>query len=1768
MFPGATSVGQSSNVVSVVLIASTSGAIASTQAVTQGTVVTDFAILPGGTCTTGLYLLAGQKCTVNVAFQPTAPGLRTGSVELLGSGGSLLGSSLLAGYATGPLAELLFGMINTVAGDGNWIYQGDGMAATTASLFLPMGVVADSAGNLFISDSNNNRIRRVDAKSGLISTVAGNGVPGFSGDSGPATQATINLPAGITIDGAGNVFFADSGNDVIRRIDALSGLITTVAGLGGRAGFAGDGHAAVAATLASPESVIFDASGNMFIADTGNNAIREVDATNATIRTVAGTGTAGYNGDGILATTAQLNQPWGLAMSPAGLLFFADMDNNRVRSIAADGLISTYAGNGIRGYTETDQGAPNAELNAPAAIAFDPSGVMYIADSGNNRIRYVDVTSSIGTAYGNGAEQLAGDGEQAPFSQFYGPYAIFDDSQGNLFIADMFHNRIREITGESLELQFDPLKVGSVSSAQTYALDNHGNADLIITAMSFTNAVIVPEPPNPNCTVGAVMTPAHNCLVAIEFAPTVVGNPASGAITISSNASNGPSVYILSGDVLSVEPTSIVISSTENPSILADTVTFIGTVTSASNSLTGTVTFLNGSNILCNSNLSSSGTASCITGGLALGQHSITAVYSGDPSDAAATSSVLIQIVKQAPALALSATPNPATVTGSVNISLIGVTGSGYPTGPVTFYDGTTTIGTTTFGGVGSASISTSMLTVGSHNLTAQYGGDATTAPGTSNTVAELITQAATVTTLAVSSGNPTVGTRILLSATVISVGGPSPTGTVTFTDGGAVLGNAQVDNSGNAAMSVASLAPGAHLIVAAYGGDSNDAASSSAAIHETIQQITTTTSLTADKNPANAGAAVHLNATVSSASIYGVLDGQITFSDGLVTLGTTSVDSSGHATLVDATLSVGQHPIVANYSGDTNYAASSSASLSLKVQLTATTVTVAPSASTTQSGMPVSFSISVTSQTAVPTGQVTVTEGSVLIGQAVLSSTGIAVLTTTTLSVGTHLLTASYGGDANYATANSSSWQQVVVLGTSTLTLTGPASPVNAGLTFNVTASLVTNGVSPTGQLTLWDGSRLLGQQALSSSAVTTFNVYGLAVGTHSLTASYGGDSNNAPAVSPAVNVTIQQGQSTTVVTTSLNPQIFRQPVTFTATISSVSPSLGGSVTFFDGASTIGTVPVGYNASAALTTASLALGQHVITAVYSGDTNHVGSTSAALQQQILQAVTASLLSSTNPSIAGNSVKFTVTIAGSSQTSPTGLIQFADSGIALGSVPLDTTGSAALTTSVLPVGLHTISASYAGDANYSAAAATVLQTVQSATTQISETVSANPAIYGTPVTVSATISSNGGGATGAVLFSDGSAPLGIAPLDPAGAASISSSTLAPGIHSMIASYTGDGKTNPSVSSPVLLVVKELTSVSLQSSTNPAQTLTPITLIATVSNSGIGSPTGSVIFTDGSATLGNAVLNASGEATLSLPALAAGSHSLAAAYVGDSTNFGSTSAVVSQVVQLRPTSTTLTATPNTPSNPLEVTLIAVVHSVGVPSATGIVTFTTGGATIGTGVLDATGVATLDVVLSATGESIVATYAGDASYSTSSSPPTSITGGTATQFMLVVDPSSVTVQSNQHTAVAVLLKSLAGFSDTVDLGCVGLPYAATCTFDKTQSVLAANSTVSMHLVIDTGNPLGGGSSADLRSRPSQTMLCLLPFGALICLCFRRKRTIVALGLSTVLTLGSLSLSGCAGLQVNGTPAGVYNFKVVAAGQGTGVTETQNMTLTVTQ
>lgn len=1505
IFATATPLGSSAGTQSVSVAIQQSGSVGSILVLTQGVSNLDFQAAGGGTCAVGVAYPVGQSCTVSVNFKPVAPGQRLGAVVLVDGSGKTLGMQSISGLALGAIGTFVPGTITTVAGDKFWIYSGDGGLATSSSIFLPFGVVIDPSNNFYLADSANARIRKVSHATGAISTVAGNGVVGLGGDGGPATSANLSNPLSVALDGAGNLYVSDSGNNAVRRIDRMTGAISTVAGTLGVSGASGDGGLATAAHLNTPGGISFDAAGSLYIADTGNNSIRVVSAATGIITTIAGsaTGQAGFAGDGGAATAALLNGPWSVTVSPQHQIYIADQNNNRIRIIGADGVIGTAFGTGVPGTLGDGGLASAAQLNSPANVAIDVAGNIYIADSGNNRVRKVNAqTGILTTAAGVAEETQTNDDGPATSAGLYGPYTLALDSAGDLFIADVFHNRIREVAANGATLEFNPIRVNKTSQPELQTLENDGNAAMTVTSVgALANAAL--DAPTSTCVPGFQLTMLSTCMIGASFAPTSTGTPIVGTMQLLDDAANSPGTLNLVGDALLVDPTAVSLASSKNPSTQGDTVTFAVVVTT-----TGTVT----------------------------------------------------------------------------------------------------------------------------------------------------------------------------------------PTGTVTLLDGASALGTQTLDGSGRASFAVSTLTGGTHSMTAAYGGDNNNPPESSDVLTQVVQYIVapTSTVLSSSANPVDGGSVLKLTATVtatSSGSGNGVVAGAVTF--------------------LDSGLSLGSAPVV----------------------------------------------------------------------------NGTATLPVVSLAVGTHSIVATYGGSPAYSTSSSTALAQQVRLATTKTILGASANPSVGASPITLTATLTTSGGIPTGLVSFFDGTKLLGTALLSAQAMATLTLgpTALTVGTHSLTAVYAGDGLDAASSSAAVTETVSIAFTTTLLSASANPASHGSAVAFTAQVTAASGSPNGAVQFFDGTNSLGNGTLNATGTTTLSISTLTLGSHTITATYVGDGFNLPSTSAALAEKIEQGTTTSLTASAATLSAGAPLKLTAVVTGTASQPLTGTVRFLDGATVLSSVPIDPTGTATFSVATLAVGSHTLTAVYSGDqANLTSTSQPLLETITTATTTTVLGTSANPAYAGAALTLTASVTSSGGVPTGTVTFLDGTVTLGSIPLAGSGSAaakaSLTLTSLPAGIHSLTSSYAGDSRDGASLSPMVPEEVLQKTTLTLTSSANPSLLADNVTITAAVVGLSATSPaTGMVTLLDGASAVATQGLSATGIATFTLTAPALGLHTLTATFSGDTMNSPAASPLLLQTVTLRPSTNTFTPSATNLNAGQTVTLTSAVVGNGPLKPTGVVTFVSGVSVVGTATLNANGVATLVLTpQAAVTWKIVAQYPGDGLYAASNAPPTTVTVGPTNQFTVAATPAAITLASGAHTTLTISIISAATFADTLAMGCAGLPVDATCTFSNSQMQVQSGTTQTLSVLIDTGSPLGAGTSASLpKAFTPGELACIFPFGVLAGLLLRRTRrtsrrhaglfvVLLALGCATLLT-------GCANsLNVHATPAGSYTFRIIATGNSTGATQSGLVTMTVGQ
>jgi uncharacterized repeat protein (TIGR01451 family) len=1015
---------------------------------------------------------------------------------------------------------------------------------------------------------------------------------------------------------------------------------------------------------------------------------------------------------------------------------------------------------------------------------------------------------------------------------------------------------------------------------------------------------------------------------------------------------------------------------------------------------TGTMSFRDGTTVICSAVPIASGSATCAASGLAVGPHAVTARYDGSAGYAPSTSFGVTLLVGQAAITTALATSLPVAtygtaVTFTATVSAV-APGAGTPDGTVTFSDGAAVLGSATLSG-GVASLTTSALHAGVHAITAAYGGSVDYAASGSSAVTEAITAAATQTAV-VSGPSPSVtGQPVTWTATVTHAGG-TPAGTVTFLSDGAALGTGALDGGGVARFTSAALAVGTHALTARYEGALDWDASTSAPATQVVDRAPVSAALAASPQPTVFGQPLTLTVTLTvPAPGAGAPTGTATFRDGGAALGTAAVQPDGTASLTLASLPVGAHTLSASYGGDAAFLPATATSVSHSVGQASVGVALTPAPSPSRFGEDVTFTVAVTAVSpgaGTPSGLVTVREGGATLGTATLSG-GQGSFHTAALPVGTHALTADYGGDASFD-AGSGSGSQTVQRSDAAVGVASAPAPSRFGqpVTFTAAVTAVAPGAgAPTGAVTFREGATTLGGGTLVAGTAT-LTTSALAVGSHTVTADYAGDAS-FNAASGAATQTVQKADAAVAVATSLTPSSPGQAVTFTATVAALAPGAGtpsGTVTFKDGAATLGagTLAAGV---ATFTTSSLATGSHAVTAEYGGDGSFNGASGATTQVVQRSGSAVVVTSSATPSRFGQQVTFTATVTAvpPGAGTPSGTVTFQEGATPLGAATLDGTGVARLGTAALAVGGHTVTASYAGDTAFEAASGTIAQAVQKADAAVALASSAAPARSGQAVTFTATVTAVGPGAgtpSGTVTFLEGATTLGTGTLA-SGVATFTTAALGLGSHGLTASYAGDASFNAATGAATQAVQKADAAVAVAASPAPATFGQPLTLSATVTAvaPGAGTPSGAVTFREGATTLGTGTL-AAGVATCTVAGLAVGAHTVTASYPGDGA-FNAVDGTGTATVQAAPTQVALVAAPSPAMYGQAVTVTATVSAVaaaaGVP--TGTVTFKDGGAILGTGTLSG-GVASVSAAhLAAGAHALTAEYGGAASFQAS-------------------------------------------------------------------------------------------------------------------------------------------------------------------------------------
>jgi hypothetical protein len=874
---------------------------------------------------------SGELCTVPITFSPAYPGSRNVPLTVVtGDGNVTFGMN---GIGTGPLVALMPGIISTVAGNGVAGYTGNGGAATGAEMNSPQRIAVDNAGNIYIADQLNNVIRKVTASTGYISTVAGTGTASYSGDGGAATAATLNNPVAIALDTAGNLYITDQLNNRIREVSAATGIITTVAGNGSQ-GYSGDGGAATSAELYTPYYTVVDPAGNLDIVDGYNCRIRRVTISDGVISTIAGTGTCGYSGDGGAATSAELNLAGGIAVDNEGNLYIADTDNYRIRKVAySTGLISTVAGDGTSGYSGDGAAAASAEIGKVEGIAVDTVGNLYIPDGANHRVRRVDAVSGIITTIaGTGTSGYTGDGGAATKANLKQPYDIAIDGLGALYVADLSGEVVRKVTGSASALTFPTsTPVGSTDSTddpQTVTLANIGNIILTTSVPSSGSNPSVAAyfaydasstcPQLTSSSSPATLGSGDSCTVAIDFAPTATGSVSGSAVlTNNSLSSAGSEQSIGLSATAAAGSTTTTVSSSGTPSTYGSSVTFTATValTVGSELPLGTVQFsVNGVAVGSAVTLNGSGQATYTTSALATGTDSITAVYTSTSSNfTGSSSSAFNQVVNKASSSATITWGTPASISYGTALS-------------ATQLDATSTLA----GSFVYSPAAGTVPAIGSQTLSVTFTPTDTTDYNTGTASVTLtVTDAVPTVTLTTSASTLAHGSALTLTATVASGATAVHPGVITFCDANystclyqAVVGKAQLTSSGTASIKIVP-GIGSRSYKAVFAGNTTYAAATSASQAVSVTGPFSTTSTISSSG--SAGNYTLTDTVVSSGDKIVSPTGTVAFEDtsnasytvASATVGSSTVTQTFSAASSYSTIAVSRDVAVADFNGD-----------------------------------------------------------------------------------------------------------------------------------------------------------------------------------------------------------------------------------------------------------------------------------------------------------------------------------------------------------------------------------------------------------------------------------------------------------------------------------------------------------------------------------------------------------------------------------------------------------------------------------------------------------------------------------------------------------------------------------------------------------------------------------------------------------------------------------------------------------------------------------
>jgi hypothetical protein len=1046
-------------------------------------------------------------------------------------------------------------------------------------------------------------------------------------DSLTASYAATGL-FGASTSSAVSVTVSAAGAGGLAALTFTPSVIATIAGTGA-SGYSGDNNIATNALVTNGiRGIMADSSGDVFFVDDSSYTVRVIyeggatasaliTAENPTVTIpVAGNiyvlaGTEGTSGTPVvgLATSEKFKPGAALGLDAAGDIYLNDTGTNKIWEIYAGGAtgaryisldagvsspvlgyVYAVAGGGSSGYGGDGDLATNSavELHGVNDVKFDSNGNMYIVDQGNNRVREVSASNGyISTIIGNGTQGSTGDGAAATSAELNTPYEVAIDAANNIYIVDHGSPDVRVIyEGGTLASSLITLENPTVNTPSTGYVYQIGGGGA--TAPPYTGSILASAGKISSPT-GIAIDSYGNLYVAGNGQNVVQEiNASTGYITdIAGNATAG-----YSGD--GGAATSAELQGLRNVGVDTSGRVYI---TDATNLRVrqvgpqGSLVFATAQGV----GLTSTASTITLTN---VGSSALT--FSGTPSFGGANAGDF--------ALATSSSSNTCTLTtlaagASCNLA-------------ITF--------TPT-----SAGARTAMLTVTTNGVL----------PSQTVIVSGTALPAST-TALTTSSTSVIAGQSVTFTATVIGV---SPTGTVSFYNAGTNIGTATL-NSNIATLSYTTSASGTLSVTATYVGDANNGGSTSSAVVVAVTgSSTSSTSLAASATAIQQGSSLSLTATVSGSKATPT--GSVAFYNGTTALGTSLLNTSGVATLAITSLTSGQCSITAQYSGDAIYSASVSSAST--VHVTGTPMIVLTASSTNYIyGSSVTLTATLSYSGVTPTGTIAFYDGSTELGTGALSS-GVVTYSTTILTGGTHTITASYLGSTYYNAVTSAATTVTVSQASSANALSSSSSTTTYGSSITLTATVTSTVGTPTGTVTFFCGSTSLGSSALNGSGVATLAIV-LPFGADSLTASYGGSANLTTSTSTAINVTVSAGVTATAISSSSSTLPFGQEVTLTATVTSALGMPAGTVTFYEGTTSLGSATLNSSGIATLSTANLAVGTDSLTASYSGSTTYSTSTSSALSITVSSAGTGGLPALTfTPSLIA-------TIAGTGVTGDTG----------------------------------------------------------------------------------------------------------------------------------------------------------------------------------------------------------------------------------------------------------------------------------------------------------------------------------------------------------------------------------------------------------------------------------------------------------------------------------------------------------------------------------